>query len=90
MSVVLVPLPDRDFDVTEVAVPWKILTMAGHHVVFATEHGDEPAADDSHAFVVEDGRYVSARWPGDAYLFARRFLTLLDDAPVTQRDAPIR
>ena len=25
------------------------------------------------AFVVEDGRYVSARWPGDAYLFARRF-----------------
>lgn len=22
---------------------------------------------------VEDGDYVSARWPGDAYLFARRF-----------------
>ncbi len=22
--------------------------------------------DDTHAFVVEDGRYVSARWPGDA------------------------
>ena len=33
--------------------------------------------DDSPAFVVEDGRYVSARWPGDAYLFARRFLTKL-------------
>ena len=31
------------------------------------------ATDDTHAFVVEDGRYVSARWPGDAYLFARRF-----------------
>jgi len=34
--------------------------------------------DDAHAFVVEDGNYVSARWPGDAYLFARRFAALLD------------
>ena len=42
---VLVPLPDRDFDVTEVAVPWKILTRAGHRVVFATEQGAQPAAD---------------------------------------------
>jgi putative intracellular protease/amidase len=33
------PLPDRDFDTTEVAVPWKLLTEAGHRVVFATEHG---------------------------------------------------
>jgi putative intracellular protease/amidase len=42
---VLVPLPDRDFDVTEVAVPWKLLTEAGHEVVFATEKGEKPAAD---------------------------------------------
>lgn len=34
------------------------------------------ATDDTPAFVVEDGNYVSARWPGDAYLFARRFLAL--------------
>lgn len=34
-------------------------------------------SDDSHAFVVEDGNYVSARWPGDAYLFAKRFEALL-------------
>ena len=33
--------------------------------------------DDRAAFVVEDGNYVSARWPGDAYLFARRFLDRL-------------
>lgn len=39
------PLPDRDFDVTEVAVPWKLLTEAGHEVVFATEAGATPAAD---------------------------------------------
>ncbi|MCU1282416.1 MAG: thiamine biosynthesis protein ThiJ, partial [bacterium] len=33
--------------------------------------------DDVGAFIVEDGRYVSARWPGDAYLFARRFAARL-------------
>ena len=35
------------------------------------------ATDDSPAFVVEDDNYVSARWPGDAYLFARRFAARL-------------
>ena len=43
---VLIPLPDRDFDVTEVAVPWRLLREAGHQVIFATEHaGTVPAAD---------------------------------------------
>ena len=43
---VLCPLPDRDFDTTEVVVPWKLLTEAGHRVVFATEKGGErPACD---------------------------------------------
>jgi len=45
MATVWMPLPDRDFDVTEVAVPWKLLTEAGHRVVFATEDGATPAAD---------------------------------------------
>jgi putative intracellular protease/amidase len=36
------------------------------------------ADDDAHAFVVEDGRYVSARWPGDAYLFAKKLLARLE------------
>ena len=36
-------------------------------------------ADDSAAFAVRDGNYVSARWPGDAYLFGRRFLDLLEE-----------
>ena len=36
-----------------------------------------PRATTRAAFVVEDGRYVSARWPGDAYLFGRRFLAML-------------
>jgi putative intracellular protease/amidase len=38
------------------------------------------ATDDTAAFVVRDGRYLSARWPGDAYLFARRFCDLLGPA----------
>lgn len=43
---VLVPLPDRDFDVTEVAVPWKLLVRAGHEIVFATERaGVVPICD---------------------------------------------
>lgn len=41
----LIPLPDHDFDVTEVAVPWRLLRDAGHEVVFATERGASPAAD---------------------------------------------
>jgi putative intracellular protease/amidase len=39
MARVLVPLPDADFDTTEVAVPWRLLREAGHEVEFATEHG---------------------------------------------------
>src|SRR3954452_12394221 len=43
------------------------------------------AGDHRHAFVVQDGRYLSARWPGDAYLFAERFAELLSRA---ERRAP--
>jgi putative intracellular protease/amidase len=45
VATVVFPLPDRDFDVTEVAVPWKLLREAGHDVVFATEAGATPACD---------------------------------------------
>ena len=46
--------------------------------------------DDSHAFVVEDGRYVSARWPGDAYLLAKQLIARLatrSDVTSQARDA---
>jgi protease I len=42
---VLIPIPQTDFDPTEVAVPWKILTTAGHRVVFATPEGRQGSAD---------------------------------------------
>jgi putative intracellular protease/amidase len=38
------------------------------------------STDDSAAFVVEDGNYLSARWPGDAYLFAKRFRCRLEES----------
>jgi putative intracellular protease/amidase len=38
------------------------------------------ATDDTAAFVVTDGNYLSARWPGDAYLFGRTFCDLLRSA----------
>jgi len=38
----------------------------------------DSATDSSPAFVVVDGNYVSARWPGDAYSFTRAFQRLLD------------
>ena len=46
MARVLLPVPDVGFDVTEVAVPWWLLTRAGHEVVFCTEEGHfAPSAD---------------------------------------------
>ena len=38
------------------------------------------ATDDRGTFVVEDGRYVSARWPGDAYAFAHALLRRIEPA----------
>ncbi|WP_242662863.1 type 1 glutamine amidotransferase domain-containing protein [Mycobacterium mantenii] len=46
MATVLIPIPDRDFDPTEVAVSWRVLTRDGHRVVFATETGTPGVADD--------------------------------------------
>lgn len=46
MGTVLIPIPDRDFDPTEVAVSWHVLRANGHRVVFATESGGPGVADD--------------------------------------------
>jgi putative intracellular protease/amidase len=39
----------------------------------------DTADDDSPAFVVRDGNYVSARWPGDAHTFAKMFAAMLSE-----------
>jgi putative intracellular protease/amidase len=46
MGTVLIPIPDRDFDPTEVAISWQVLRANGHRVVFATESGSPGEADD--------------------------------------------
>jgi putative intracellular protease/amidase len=36
---VIIPLPDKDFDTTEVSIPWKHFVEAGLQVTFSTETG---------------------------------------------------
>ncbi|MBL4806960.1 MAG: DJ-1/PfpI family protein [Rhodobacteraceae bacterium] len=42
---ILIATSTTDFDPTEVAVPWKLLSEAGHDVHFATDTGEMGAAD---------------------------------------------
>lgn len=46
MAHVLMPLPARDFDPSEAAVSWKVLTGLDHRVSFATPLGEPAQADD--------------------------------------------
>ncbi|HEY2662373.1 MAG TPA: type 1 glutamine amidotransferase domain-containing protein [Caulobacteraceae bacterium] len=45
MAHILMPLPARDFDPTEVGVTWKVLTQRGHRVSFATPDGAPGVGD---------------------------------------------
>jgi putative intracellular protease/amidase len=45
MATVLIPLPSRDFDPSEVAVSWKVLRGRGHTVSFVTPDGSAAVAD---------------------------------------------
>ena len=42
---ILIPLPSTDFDPTESSIPWKLLSEAGHEVLFATPNGEPGEAD---------------------------------------------
>jgi len=46
LAKVLIPIPSRDFDPTEVAVSWDVLRRLGHSVAFATPDGRPGEADD--------------------------------------------
>lgn len=81
MATVLMPLPDEGFDVTEVAVPWRVLTDAGHSVVFATELGRTPAADPLLLSGVIFGKLGAEPEPRDFY--ARLVADDAFRAPVT-------
>ena len=82
----LFPIDVRRFD--RVSSPFGLRRLGGHRRLHRGVDLVAPpgswvvaargtATDDSPAFVVQDGTYVSARWPGDAYLFAKTFLALL-------------
>ncbi len=45
MKKILIPLPDNDFDLTEVAVPWKLLSQKNYEIIFATENGNRAYCD---------------------------------------------
>jgi len=62
VATVLIPIPDVDFDPTEVAVSWQVLTRLGHAVVFSTESGRPAVADD--LMVTGRGLDVWSRVPG--------------------------
>ena len=44
--------------------------------------------DDRHAFVLEDANYLSARWPGDTYLLAKKMLLKLEQANTSINESP--
>src|SRR5579872_3212893 len=46
MARVLIPLPAQDFDPSEAAISWQVLSKAGHIVNFATPDGRPAVADD--------------------------------------------
>ncbi|MBK9034148.1 MAG: DJ-1/PfpI family protein [Myxococcales bacterium] len=81
MARLWMPLPDHDFDVTEVAVPWKLATEAGHEVVFATEAGATPAADPLLLRGVLFGKL-------GAYPEPKAFYQELTEAPAFMRTVP--
>ena len=45
MATILIPLPQQDFDPSEVAVSWSVLSARGHRVAFATPEGTPGAGD---------------------------------------------
>jgi len=45
MKKILIPLPDNDFDLTEVAVPWKLFVQQNHQITFTTENGNRAYCD---------------------------------------------
>jgi putative intracellular protease/amidase len=48
-----------------------------HYLLKTSGMVRDTAGDDRAAWVVRDGNYLSARWPGDVHAFARQFARLL-------------
>ena len=84
MSAVAIALATQDFDPTEVAVPWRALTAAGHEVVFATADG-APGACDPEMLAGVFFRQIRAL-PEHAALYEEMATTEAFQAPVSYAD----
>ena len=79
VATVLIPIPDTDFDPTEVAVSWQVLTRHGHTVVFSTQSGASAHADD--IMLTGRGLDVWSKVPGlGRAIFVGRILRANRDA----------
>lgn len=79
---ILIPLPRRDCDPSEVAVSWRLLCEAGHTVVFATPDGSRAMADP----LMLSGEGLDP-WGGIVGLRKLRMIGLLLRANAAARDA---
>lgn len=82
---ILIVLPNRDFDPSEVAISWQLLCAAGHRVRFATADG--LAAEGDPLMLTGEGLDPWARLPG---LRGLKLLGLLLRARRCARDAYTR
>jgi putative intracellular protease/amidase len=79
VATVLMPIPDMDFDPTEVAVSWQVLSSHGHSIVFGTENGRPAVADD--IMVSGRGLDIWSKLPGlSRVVVVGRFLRADRDA----------
>lgn len=60
--------------------------VADHWRKTSGMHRDN-ADDQRAAWVVQDGKLITARWPGDAHAFAERFIEVLKQQPATRQEA---
>lgn len=73
------PIPDMDFDPTEVAVSWQVLSSHGHSIVFSTESGRPAVADE--IMVSGRGLDIWSKLPGlSRVVVVGRFLRADRDA----------
>ena len=51
-----------------------------HHFLKTSGMSRDRFDDSRSAWVVRDGHYISARWPGDVHTFAKEFVALLNES----------
>ena len=84
MATVVLALANSDFDPTEAAVPWSVLTRAGHTVLFATDDGQPGACDEQMLRGVLFGAVKATK--ANAALYAQMIQAPGYPTPITYAD----